>query len=93
MLIIGFFTAEELNMTRRISNILVVLPCMVFIGLLNLTILKHFSLRFCLMIIGAMPLMYATFLDYSGKARILEKDGGFWRFRHQELQDYFAKLP
>ena len=41
---------------------------------------------------GTMPLKYATFLDYAAEARILEKDGGHWRFRHQNLQDYFANL-
>lgn len=49
--------------------------------------------RLFLYIKGKAPLRYETFLNYTVEARILEKDGGFWRFRHQELQDYFAKLP
>jgi hypothetical protein len=53
---------------------------------------KHSYLRLCLWYEGSTPLKYATFLDYATEARILEKDGGFWRFRHQNLQDYFANL-
>jgi hypothetical protein len=53
---------------------------------------NHFILRFCLYLEGAMPLKYVTFLDYAARAGILEKDGGFWRFRHQNLQEYFANL-
>lgn len=52
----------------------------------------HIILRFCLYREGVMPLKYATFLDYAAEARILEKDGGQWRFRHQNLQEYFANL-
>jgi hypothetical protein len=33
------------------------------------------------------------FLSYAKKARILEKVGGFWLFRHQKLQGYFANHP
>jgi energy-coupling factor transporter ATP-binding protein EcfA2 len=51
---------------------------------------KHLLLRLSLYIERAMPLKYATFLNYASEARILEKDGGQWRFRHQNLQDHFA---
>jgi len=57
-----------------------------------LPIFIHLILRLCLWFEGSMPLKYATFLDYAAEARILEKDGGFWRFRHQNLQEYFANL-
>lgn len=56
------------------------------------TLFKHIILRFCLFLESAMPLKYVTFLDYAAEARILEKDGGQWRFRHQNLQEYFASL-
>ena len=60
---------------------------------LSLTpLFRHFILRLCFYIEDKMPLKYATFLDYAAEARILEKDGGHWRFRHQNLQDYFANL-
>ncbi len=38
-----------------------------------------------------MPFPYAPFLDYCVRLRLLEKDGGAWRFRHQILQDYFRE--
>jgi DNA replication protein DnaC len=58
--------------------------------LLNTPLFRHFVLRFCLYLEGSIPMKYATFLDYAAEARILEKDGGQWRFRHQTLQEYFA---
>ena len=67
---------------------LVILP----ISLFNLPLFKHIILRLILNREGSMPLRYATFLDYAAEARILEKDGGQWRFRHQNLQEYFANL-
>lgn len=53
---------------------------------------RHCILRLCLRYEGAMPLKYTTFLNYAVSLRILEKDCGQWRFRHQNLQDHFAKL-
>jgi hypothetical protein len=53
---------------------------------------RHWVLRIILAQEGAMPLRYVTFLDYAAEIRILEKDGGHWRFRHQYLQEYFASL-
>jgi hypothetical protein len=58
----------------------------------NTPLFRHLILRLCFWFEGSMPLKYATFLDYGAKARILEKDGGHWRLRHQNLQDYFANL-
>jgi DNA replication protein DnaC len=60
-------------------------------GIINTAILKHLVLRFCLWLKGSTPLKYATFLNLAAEARILEKDGGHWRFRHQTLQEHFAK--
>lgn len=51
---------------------------------------KHLILRFCFYLDGSMPLRYVRFLNYATKLRILERDGGQWRFRHKILQDYFA---
>lgn len=59
-------------------------------GILATPIIQHSILRLCFYIEGSMPLQYVRFLSYSTDLRILEKDGGFWRFRHQNLQDYFA---
>jgi NACHT domain len=52
---------------------------------------RHLILRLCLYLEGSTPLKYATFLNLAAEARILEKDGGHWRFRHQTLQEHFAK--
>lgn len=62
------------------------------IGLLKVSLLKHFALRICLYLEGSMPLHYADFLSYATELHVLEKEGGQWRFRHQILQDYFARL-
>jgi len=50
------------------------------------------TLRIALSLEKKAPLKYVQFLEATTKARILEKDGGQWRFRHQLLQDYFAQL-
>jgi energy-coupling factor transporter ATP-binding protein EcfA2 len=76
--------------------IIVILSCLIIYGILlgfSITpLFKHLILRFCLYLEGSMPLKYATFLDLAAEARILEKDGGHWRFRHQTLQEHFANL-
>jgi NACHT domain-containing protein len=61
------------------------------IGLFKAPLLKHSALRVCLALEGVMPLRYVEFLNYATELRILEKEGGQWRFRHQILQDYFAR--
>jgi len=62
------------------------------IGFSSTPLFRHLVLRLCLYLEGAAPLKYAAFLDYASDARILEKDGGRWRFRHQTLQEYFADM-
>ena len=59
-------------------------------GLLNTALFKHLILRFCLYWEKKLPLRWVSFFSYATAARILEQDGGQWRFRHQILQDYFA---
>jgi hypothetical protein len=59
-------------------------------GVAGTAFFNHSILRFCFYLEGAMPLRYVRFLDYAAATRLLEKDGGQWRFRHQYLQDYFA---
>ena len=61
----------------------------IIINLLGSSLYKHLMLRFCLWLEGSMPIRYVNFLDYCSEIRILEKDGGRWRFRHQILADYF----
>jgi hypothetical protein len=65
--------------------------CFFFLAFFFTPIYRHIILRFCLYFEGSTPLKYATFLDLATEARILEKDGGHWRFRHQTLQEHFAK--
>lgn len=60
--------------------------------IMKITLFKHIVLRILFYLKNKIPLKYATFLDYAAEARILEKDGGQWRFRHQNLQEYFANL-
>jgi len=88
-----FYPKNETNGLTNSLNLLVTM----FLYLPGLTLLyrplfRHFVLRLCLYIEDKMPLNYVAFLNYAAEARILEKDGGQWRFRHQNLQDYFAGL-
>jgi energy-coupling factor transporter ATP-binding protein EcfA2 len=70
---------------------LIVLPLsFAFFILFSLPVIRHFILRLDLYRQDKMPLKYATFLDYAVGLRILEKDGGYWRFRHQNLQEHFV---
>lgn len=63
----------------------------VIIGLYNTALINHLILRLCLFLEQKLPLQLVHFLQYTTQARILEQDGGQWRFRHQILQDYFAE--
>jgi len=74
---------------------LIILLMFVFVyasigGIAGTAFFNHAMLRLCLYLEGAIPLRYVRFLDYATASRILEKDGGQWRFRHQYLQDYFS---
>jgi hypothetical protein len=62
-----------------------------FLYFFHISLIQHMFLRFCLWFEGSTPIKYATFLNLAAEARILEKDGGHWRFRHQTLQEHFAK--
>lgn len=94
VIILLMFIINSLGLGEEVTKV----PKMFLIGLLVIyahllfftPLLKHSILRLCLCIEGSMPTRYATFLDYVSAARILEKDGGHWRFRHQNLQEYFA---
>jgi NACHT domain len=61
-----------------------------FIGFLFTPLYRHCVLRFCLTLEGSMPFRYVSFLRYATELRVLEEEGGQWRFRHQNFQDYFA---
>ena len=61
-----------------------------FLGFLFNPLYKHCLLRFCLTLEGSLPFKYVSFLRYATELRVLEEEGGQWRFRHQNFQDYFA---
>jgi len=60
--------------------------------LYNTPIIRHFILRYGLFMERKIPLYFVKFLNEATEVRILEKDGGQWRFRHQIIQDYFANI-
>lgn len=84
---------SEIDLTISLTFFLVYVVILgSIVGFILTPLFKHLVLRSCLYLEGTMPLQYVTFLDYMADARILEKDGGRWRFRHQNLQEYFANL-
>ncbi|HQU86323.1 MAG TPA: hypothetical protein PKY59_24550, partial [Pyrinomonadaceae bacterium] len=85
----NFFVSMKLQDFLKCIYLSSLSPIFVF---LVRPVFLHSYLRLCLWFEGSMPLKYAAFLDLAAEARILEKDGGQWRFRHQNLQEYFAKL-
>jgi len=93
--IVGLFVVIVLRQALRIppSMLLSGFLLMGLTGFLTTPLFRHLMVRLCLSFEQRMPLRYATFLDFAAEARILEKDGGHWRFRHQNLADCFARLP
>ena len=72
---------------------LVLFGFIVVCGVLSgLPLLYHFILNYCLQKEKSMAFPMVPFFNYCTKLRILEKDGGSWRFRHQILQDYFYNI-
>jgi len=83
---IGFFDP------KGFAFILIFFPAIIVEALFYTPLVKHLVLRLCFYLEGIMPLQNVTFLNYATESRILEKDGGHWRFRHQILQEFIAKL-
>lgn len=54
--------------------------------------IQHFILRLILYVNGKIPWNYQKFLDDAEKLRLIQKVGGSYRFLHQSLQEYFAKM-
>jgi hypothetical protein len=93
----SFMYDHILERNESLTTAPVIYSYMLFYGILGLIagflltpFFKHFILRCCFFIEGSIPLRYEAFLNYATKLRILERDSGTWRFRHQILQDYFA---
>ena len=78
---------------KAISFVLYLAVLALTVGAVSTPFFKHIVLRYCLTRQeGAIPLRYVAFLNYATRLRILERDGGQWRFRHQILQDHFADM-
>lgn len=94
LFIVSFF--PQWPATRLLMELLVPislsLPVISSISFCNSPFFKHCVLRICLCLEEGIPLRYVRFLDYLVSLRILEKDGGQWRFPHLKLQEYFATL-
>lgn len=86
------FLLGNSDLDYRLKSMRILLLFMPLVIIVETVLYRHSILRFCLYLENKMPLKYATFLDYAASLRILEKDGGQWRFRHQNLQEYFAEL-
>jgi len=79
---------------KALGGILIILsPIVLSIFLLSLfrhSLIRHTLVYLSLVLEKTIPFRIVGFLNYAVDVRILEKDGGHWRFRHQKLQDYFA---
>lgn len=61
-----------------------------FSGLL--AYIQHFALRFIIACNGQLPWHYVRFLNYATKQRILQREGGCYRFIHPLLQKHFINM-
>jgi hypothetical protein len=89
--LIGYLT----QIKPLIGSVLILSPIVLIIFLLSLfrhSLFRHTLVCLSLVIEKTIPFRIVAFLDYAVEMRILEKDGGHWRFRHQKLQEYFATL-
>jgi NACHT domain len=69
---------------------------MVFIGFTTgggRALLEHIALRIVLAWNGYAPYRYDKLLDYCTERLLVQRIGGRYRFMHQLLQKYFAKMP
>jgi len=72
------------------NDLLFIFPFAVYYLFFDSPLFYHFILNYCLWKEKSMPFPMVPFFTYCTKLRILETDGGSWRFRHQMLQDYFC---
>lgn len=66
------------------------LSCGLFFGIYigGLACIQHFVLRLILWWNNCIPWNYAKFLDDATQQGFLEREGGYYRFKHQQWQDY-----
>ncbi|HNI43461.1 MAG TPA: hypothetical protein PK230_02130 [Chitinophagales bacterium] len=89
------YFAEVYENNSLIENSLLIgslLLNFIAVGYLTTPIVRHLILRFCLWLEGSLPINLVDFLNYATEARILEKEGGQWKFRHHTLYEYFRDL-
>jgi hypothetical protein len=87
--VIGFvFICTMFTIPYR--NLFILFPFAIYILFFDLPLFYHFILNYCLWKEKSMTFPMVPFFTYCTKLRILETDGGSWRFRHQMLQDYFC---
>ncbi|MEM7015965.1 MAG: hypothetical protein AAF512_01340, partial [Pseudomonadota bacterium] len=72
-------------------SILFVLNAAVIVFLAS-SLFSHIVLRYCLWREKVLPFRFVQFFDFCVDLRLLERDGGYWRFRHQILQEHFAEM-
>ena len=63
-----------------------------FTLILSLTFIQQFALRITLSGFGFIPKNYLQLLDYIEKRLLVHKIGKQFRFTHESLKEYFAKV-
>jgi hypothetical protein len=58
----------------------------------GVTCIQHGVLRLILYLKRCIPWNYVQFLEHAKDLGFLRRRGGAYEFRHQQLQDYFARL-
>jgi energy-coupling factor transporter ATP-binding protein EcfA2 len=84
-----FFWNRSVDHIR--AYIIVIIIFTLIASIVGSTFFNHFKLRLAFYTDKKLPLKWVTFFTYATDARILEQDGGQWRFRHQILEDYFLE--
>ena len=92
--IIGLFLVLVIESFNFYSVIIIVLmgQCLsLYVFIYSSPLFKHLTVRIILFFQKKAPFHYRTFLNKVSKTGLMEKDGGQWRFRHQLIQDWFAR--
>ncbi|MBD1881013.1 NACHT domain-containing protein [Coleofasciculus sp. FACHB-T130] len=94
MLLYAFPLVAIKKPVEPISTVIPGLGFALFFGILcaGLPVIQHFALRLILWKSGAIPWNYARFLSYVNERRLIKQVGGRYRFIHDLLREYFAKM-
>ncbi len=87
-------TAETVTHGWALIGIIIGLVGVLFGGFSGglLACIQHFTLRFIIAFYGNMPWRYVRFLNYATKQRLLQREGGRYRFIHPLLQKHFTTI-